>query len=42
MLYYQANVCIQQGDLAISNALMVEAAMLAKNLGSRFLSITFC
>jgi transcriptional regulator with XRE-family HTH domain len=35
LLYYQANVCIQQGDLETSNAIMVEAATLAKNLGSR-------
>ena len=42
MLYYQANVRIQQGDLETSNALMVEAVMLAKNLGSWILLLAFC
>jgi hypothetical protein len=35
MLYYQAEIQIQQRDLAQSAALLAEAAKLAKELGSR-------
>ena len=35
MLYYQADVQIQQGDLESSNAVLTEAVTLAKRLGSR-------
>lgn len=35
MLYYQADVQIQQGELEPSSAILSEAALLAKELGSR-------
>lgn len=35
MLYYQADVQIQQGELETSSAILTEAATLAKDLGSR-------
>ena len=35
MLYYQADVHIQQGELEPGSAILSEAALLAKDLGSR-------
>jgi transcriptional regulator with XRE-family HTH domain len=35
MLYYQADVQVLQGDLESSNAVLTEAALLAKELGSK-------
>ena len=35
MLYYQADVQLQQGDLETSGTILTEAATLAKDLGSR-------
>jgi hypothetical protein len=35
MLYYQADVQIQQGELELSTAILAKAALLAKDLGSR-------
>jgi hypothetical protein len=34
MLYYQAEIQIQQGELETSSAILTEAAILAKILGS--------
>jgi len=35
MLYYQADVQIQQGELELSSTILTEAAQLSKDLGSR-------